>query len=61
MKPSEPKSAAKRNHNDVRVALGRSRSGGKIPDFLARLRSIYRGKSLTVSGAELIAQDRRRY
>jgi antitoxin (DNA-binding transcriptional repressor) of toxin-antitoxin stability system len=33
----------------------------QMPDFLARLRSIYGEKSLQVSGAELIAQDRSRY
>ncbi len=33
----------------------------QMPDFLARLRSIYGEKSLQVSGAELMAQDRSRY
>jgi len=37
------------------------RSATQMPDFLARLRSIYGEKSLQVSGAELIAQDRNRY
>jgi antitoxin (DNA-binding transcriptional repressor) of toxin-antitoxin stability system len=32
----------------------------KVPDFLARLRSIYGDKVLATSGAELIAQDRSR-
>jgi antitoxin (DNA-binding transcriptional repressor) of toxin-antitoxin stability system len=32
-----------------------------LPDFLARLRSIYGGKVLTVSGTELLAGDRCRY
>ncbi|HEY6348397.1 MAG TPA: hypothetical protein VI636_03205 [Candidatus Angelobacter sp.] len=32
-----------------------------IPDFLKRLRTIYGNKSLSVSGAELIAKDRGRY
>jgi len=30
------------------------------PDFLARLKKIYRGKPLKVSGAELIARERDR-
>ena len=34
---------------------------GKTPDFLARLRSIYGDKVLTVSGAELVSSDRSRY
>lgn len=33
----------------------------KVPDFLARLRSIYGDKILTPSGADLIAADRNRY
>ena len=33
----------------------------QIPDFLARLQSIYGNKSLKVSGAELVAEDRSRY
>jgi antitoxin (DNA-binding transcriptional repressor) of toxin-antitoxin stability system len=32
----------------------------QMPDFLARLRSIYGDKMLRVSGAELIGQDRGR-
>jgi antitoxin (DNA-binding transcriptional repressor) of toxin-antitoxin stability system len=34
---------------------------GRRPDFLARLRSIYGGKILEVSGAQLLAQARDRY
>jgi antitoxin (DNA-binding transcriptional repressor) of toxin-antitoxin stability system len=33
----------------------------QVPDFLARLRSIYDDKVLTVSGADLISSDRSRY
>jgi antitoxin (DNA-binding transcriptional repressor) of toxin-antitoxin stability system len=33
----------------------------EMPDFMARLRAIYGNKSLAVSGAELVAQDRSRY
>jgi antitoxin (DNA-binding transcriptional repressor) of toxin-antitoxin stability system len=32
-----------------------------MPDFLGRLRTIYGDKTLKVSGADLIAQDRSRY
>ena len=32
-----------------------------IPDFLARLRSIYGDKVLAVSGADLLSSDRGRY
>jgi antitoxin (DNA-binding transcriptional repressor) of toxin-antitoxin stability system len=34
---------------------------GQLPDFLARLRSIYGEKPLSVTGAELVAKDRNRY
>jgi antitoxin (DNA-binding transcriptional repressor) of toxin-antitoxin stability system len=33
----------------------------QMPDFIERLRSIYGRKKLSVSGAELIAEDRNRY
>lgn len=36
-------------------------AGPEMPDFLERLRTIYGDKTLKVSGAELIAQDRGRY
>lgn len=31
------------------------------PDFLARLKKIYRGKKLKITGAELVARDRERF
>jgi antitoxin (DNA-binding transcriptional repressor) of toxin-antitoxin stability system len=33
----------------------------RLPDFLARLKGIYKNKPLKVSGAELVARDRGRY
>ncbi len=33
----------------------------KLPDFRARVRAIYGNKVLSVSGAELIREDRNRY
>jgi len=33
----------------------------EVPDFLARLRTIYGDKVLAVSGAELVSADRSRY
>ena len=38
-----------------------SRTQGKRPDFLARLRAIYGDKSLAVSGAELLSRERSRF
>jgi len=37
------------------------RGVGRRPDFLARLRSIYGDKTLDVTGAQLLAQERDRY
>jgi hypothetical protein len=39
----------------------RTEAAKEIPDFLARLRSIYGNKLLAVSGAELISSDRSRF
>ena len=36
-------------------------SVARRPDFLARLRRIYGDKTLEVSGAELVAQERERF
>ena len=36
-------------------------SDHRLPDFLARLKSIYKNGPLKVSGAKLIAQERGRY
>ena len=33
----------------------------ELPDFLARLRTIYGNKALAVSGAELVSSDRSHY
>jgi antitoxin (DNA-binding transcriptional repressor) of toxin-antitoxin stability system len=33
----------------------------QLPDFLARLRGIYKNKPLKVTGAELLARERGRY
>jgi antitoxin (DNA-binding transcriptional repressor) of toxin-antitoxin stability system len=33
----------------------------KRPDFLARLKRLYRGKPLAVTGVELLSEDRDRY
>ena len=51
----------KRRRVIARLIPESARSATQMPDFLARLRSIYGEKSLQVSGAELIAQDRNRY
>jgi antitoxin (DNA-binding transcriptional repressor) of toxin-antitoxin stability system len=51
----------KRRRVIARLVPEGARRAKKVPDFLARLRSIYGEKKLRVSGADLIAEDRSRY
>ena len=51
----------KRRRVIARLVPQRKRRAKKVPDFLARLRSIYGDKVLAVSGAELVAEDRNRH
>jgi antitoxin (DNA-binding transcriptional repressor) of toxin-antitoxin stability system len=51
----------KRRRVIARLVPETTASAKELPDFLARLRSIYGDKVLTVSGAELISTDRSRY
>jgi antitoxin (DNA-binding transcriptional repressor) of toxin-antitoxin stability system len=51
----------KRRRVIARLVPERRRRAKKVPDFLARLRSIYGDKVLAVSGAELVAEDRNRH
>jgi len=51
----------KRRRVIARLVPERGRRAKKVPDFLARLRSIYGEKQLATSGADLVASDRDRY
>lgn len=51
----------KRRQVIARLVPESGQSAVEMPDFLARLRAIYGDKTLKVSGAELVAEDRRRY
>ena len=51
----------KRRQVIARLVPESGQSAVEMPDFLARLRAIYGDGTLKVSGAELIAEDRRRY
>jgi antitoxin (DNA-binding transcriptional repressor) of toxin-antitoxin stability system len=51
----------KRRRVIARLVPERAEPATEVPDFLARLRAIYGDKSLTISGAELLAEDRSRY
>jgi len=50
----------KRGHVIARLVPERASRAKEVPDFLARLRSIY-GDNLLVSGADLVAEDRNRH
>ncbi len=51
----------KRRQVIARLIPEGTKSTVETPDFLARLLSIYGGKVLAASGAELVAADRNRY
>jgi len=51
----------KRRRVIARLIPESNQAGPVMPDFLERLRTIYGDKTLKVSGAQLIAQDRSRY
>ena len=51
----------KRRRVIARLVPDGAETAKQVPDFMARLRSIYGDKVLEVSGAELIASDRSRY
>ena len=51
----------KRRRVIARLVPESAESPQELPDFLARMRSIYGDKVLAISGAELISSDRSRY
>jgi antitoxin (DNA-binding transcriptional repressor) of toxin-antitoxin stability system len=51
----------KRKRVIARLLPAKAASAPPRPDFLARLKRLYRGKPLAVSGAELLSVDRDRY
>ena len=61
LREGEELEITKRRRVIARLIPESVRIATQMPDFQARLRSIYGEKSLRVSGAELIAQDRSRY
>jgi antitoxin (DNA-binding transcriptional repressor) of toxin-antitoxin stability system len=61
LRQGEEVQITKRRRVIARLVPESAESGAPMPDFLQRLRAIYGRKTLKVSGAELIAQDRSRY
>ncbi len=51
----------KRRRVIARLVPDGAEAAKQIPDFMARLRTIYGDKVLAVNGAELISSDRSRY
>jgi antitoxin (DNA-binding transcriptional repressor) of toxin-antitoxin stability system len=57
---SEEIQMTKRKRIIARLVPAKPAIPSRRPDFLARLKKIYRGKPLKVSGAELTSQERDR-
>lgn len=51
----------KRRRVIARLVPENTQSPSELPDFRARVRSIYGDKVLAVSGADLVSEDRNRY
>src|SRR5713226_1041292 len=51
----------KRKRVIARLVPAKPAAPSQRPDFLARLKRLYRGKPLRVTGAELVARDRGRF
>ena len=51
----------KRQRVIARLVPETAEAGPNMPDFLARLRTIYGDKVLKVTGVDLVAEDRSRY
>ena len=51
----------KRRRVIARLIPENTQSPSELPDFRARVRSIYGDKVLAVSGADLVSEDRNRY
>ena len=61
LRQGEEVQITKRRRVIARLVPEGTTDAGQVPDFLARLRSIYGEKRLPVTGAELVAEDRNRY
>lgn len=51
----------KRKRVIARLVPAKPPAAVRRPDFLARLKKIYRGKPLRVTGAEVVSRERDRY
>ena len=51
----------KRRRVIARLVPESAKGAKELPDFMARLRTIYGDKVLAVSGADLVSADRNRY
>ena len=60
LREGEPIDITKRRRVIARLTATAAVAPKRRPDFLARLKRLYRNKPLKVSGAELIARERNR-
>ena len=51
----------KRKRVIARLVPAQAAAPARRPDFLARLKKIYRGKPMKITGAELVTRDRGRF
>ena len=61
LRQGEEVQITKRRHVIARLVPERAQAPAELPDFMGRMRAIYGGKKLKVSGADLIREDRNRY
>jgi antitoxin (DNA-binding transcriptional repressor) of toxin-antitoxin stability system len=61
LRQGEEIQVTKRRRVIARLVPESAEAAKEVPDFLARLRTIYGDKVLAVSGAELVSADRSRY
>jgi antitoxin (DNA-binding transcriptional repressor) of toxin-antitoxin stability system len=61
LRQGEEVQITKRRRVIARLVPEAAEGAMEMPDFLARLRSIYGDKVLAVSGADLLSADRSRY
>jgi len=61
LREGKPIEITKRKRVIASLVPSKAAAPSRRPDFLARLKKLYRGKPLRVAGAELLSRERGRY
>ena len=61
LREGEEVQITKRKRVIAKLVPPRAAAPARRPDFLARLKKLYKGKRMKVSGAELLSRERDRY